>query len=163
MTPALDARTLLRESVPLAVVVSVFTALSWLAGGPALGTALRYAGVALAFGYVLVQSRALAETIDATALPRSPGAVAASTLTPILGAGAWFLAARLLPVLGTGWDALGLPGAFVNPTPALQFGTAATGFLTVVLYTAVFARTRLTEGEDGPEWATTGDATPSDD
>ncbi|WP_227131137.1 hypothetical protein [Halorubellus salinus] len=162
MNVDIDPGVLLRESVPIAVVVAVWVALSLL-GGAAAGPALRYAGVVMALGYVFVRSRSLADRTERASLPVTPAALVRANATPVLAAAPWFIAARLLPVVGDGWEALGLPGGFTSPAPALQFLAAAVGFLTVVLYVAVFARTHTTGvGGSGTQPSGT-DAVPGDD
>ncbi|WP_323676451.1 hypothetical protein [Halorubellus sp. PRR65] len=162
MNARIDPSALLRESVPLAVVVGVWTVLSLL-GGAAAGPALRFAGIAMALGYAFVRSRALAARTEGASLSLTPAALVRANATPVLAAAPWFLAARLLPVFGRAWGRLGLPGAFVTPAGALRFFAAAVGFLTVVLYVAVFARTHTTADREtggrptGTEAATGGD------
>ena len=162
MNVDIDPGVLLRESVPIAVVVAVWVALSLL-GGAAAGPALRYAGVAMALGYVFVRSRSLADRTERASLSVTPAALVRANATPVLAAAPWFIAARLLPVVGQGWEALGLPGGFTSPAPALQFFAAAVGFLTVVLYVAVFARTHTTAvGGTGGRPSSTNAATGDD-
>jgi hypothetical protein len=162
MNVRIDAGVLLRESVPVAVVVGVWTVLSLL-GGSAAGPALRYAGIVMALGYVFVRSRTLADRTEHASLAVTPGAVIRANVTPVIGAAPWFLAARLLPVVGSAWERLGLPGGFTSPAPALQFLAAAVGLLTVALYVAVFARTHATAPGDNDGGSSSADAVVGDD
>lgn len=163
METALDTRRLVRESVPIALVLIFWTLLSVVALVPWLGTGLRSAGLLVAGVYVLARGRQLADEIDVeTTVPESPTDVEAilqENFEVLLAAGLWFLLAMALTVPHYALGALGiawLPGAL---TEAPAFVLTATGVGTVGLYSVAVAPSRLANGAIQPREAAEDDRT----
>lgn len=159
MSSALDARRLLEESVPAAVVLLFWVVLSWF-GRPPVETGLRYAGVAMVLLYVGVRGAALAESLSPPPLPEDPEDVLRENARVAVPAGAWFLAALLVYVVEGLWNLLGVPGAFTSPADSLAFVLTGAGVATVLLYAVAvgLARVRDAETSDaGPDEPAAGD------
>ena len=137
MPSTLDARRLLDESIPAAVVLLFWGLLAAVAqDGVALG--LRLAGVVMALSYVVVRGNAIADSLSDDGQPVDPEPILRENVSVALGAGAWFLAAILfsapLPI-----PYLSLRQGF----GAISFAFAATGVLTVVLYAVAVGLVRV--------------------
>jgi len=131
MTETLGPRRIVRESVPLAAIVLLWTVLSVLASHPLVGQGLSVAGIAVGLLYALRRGADLAGT--ASGLARDTRGLLEQSLRIALPALVWFLLARALFLLRGLWDQLALPGAFVSPAETLGFALTVTGVLTVVL------------------------------
>jgi hypothetical protein len=142
MPSTLDARRLLEESVPAAVVLLFWSLLAVIDRG-LIGTGLRLAGVVMALLYVVVRGTRLADSLTDDGQPVEPEPVLRENATVALAAGAWFVAAALATV------ALHLVGvglmieALESVAEALRFALAATGVATVGLYAVAVGTVRL--------------------
>lgn len=164
-TPApLDARRLLRESFPVAVILAFWTLLSLLAMVPWLGWGLRVAGLVVAGQYVWIEGVQLADAVSPASRPAdvSERAVVAlrENVHVLLAAGAWFLVA-LVP--GVVVRVLEFAGVIRRPAifglEPVTFVLTATGVATVSLYAIAVGRSRLATGAGarGPSPSATDD------
>ncbi len=146
MSTALDASVLRSESLPVAVIVGFWSALSLpVAQFSTLALGLRAAGLVLALGYVAVRGAILARTIGAGPAPYEPRAIVHENVRILLAAGAWFLSAFLVYALSDLLFAAVLEWSF-GPArllvDTLGFVLTATGVGTVVLYAVAVAAAR---------------------
>ena len=184
MVPALHPRRLFRESVPVAAVLLFWMALSWFGWHSVVTARVRDAGLVMALLYAVTRGVELGRShpgagVGAPAPDDAASAVDVSrrvlreNARVALPAGAWFVAALLVGVAESLWDATGLPGAFVSPANALSFVLAGAGVGVVVIYAVAVGTARIRDGRDvepgrrprGDAGGTddTSDATPADD
>jgi hypothetical protein len=122
----------LRESLPVAVVLLLWTVLSWVAFNPYVAWAARTAGAVTALGYVVVRGVHLgrgATPLVVADVPNVLGQTVRSALAPAV----WFLVAVLVPVVEDLWGVLGLVGLFTSPGDDLVRVCALTGLATAAL------------------------------
>jgi hypothetical protein len=122
----------LRESLPIAGILLLWTMLSWVAFTPFVARAIRATGVAAALAYVVVRGVRLGE--EATPLVTGDAAsVLGQQLRLVPAPAAWFLAGVCVPVLADLWDLLGLVGLFTSPADDLVRVCALAGVGTALL------------------------------
>ncbi|MFD1586731.1 hypothetical protein ACFR9U_07025 [Halorientalis brevis] len=144
MPSPLDARRLVEESVPAAVVLLFWSVLAAIAqSGVALG--LRIAGVVMALLYVVVRALTLADSLADDGQPIESEPILRENATVAVASGVWFLAALLfsapLPIPRSIDYLFGL-------FSAISFALAATGVLTVVLYAVAVGIVRMRARSD---------------
>lgn len=154
MSPPLDARCLLRESIPIAAILAVWTVLSAVGVVPWLTVGLRVAGLVVAGLYVLHRGRQLADQVTVAPLdaadPIDPVVAVRTHKQVLLAAGAWVLAGIGLALLTAlvGLFFYRFDEAIAEP---LGFFLSATGVTTVLLYAVVVSRSRLDAQHRGDE------------
>jgi hypothetical protein len=132
----------LRESLPVAGILLLWTVLSWVAFTPFVAWAVRTTGVAVALAYVVVRGSRLGDA--ATPLVTGDAASALGQQLRLVPApAAWFLAGVGVPVLADLWDLLGLFGLFTSPADALVRVCALTGVGTALLVVVAGAAAAL--------------------
>jgi hypothetical protein len=144
--PPLDARTLLRETVPVVAVLSFWAVLAWPAL-PAVASGLRTASLVMVALYVVVRGVALSRRVSPPALSTLPSALRESVRAAVAAAG-WLVAAHLAILLEHLWQGLGLPGLFTSPRGALVRVFVLTGLATVGLYAVTVGTAALRDGLD---------------
>jgi len=149
MPSPLDARRLVEETVPVAVVLLFWSVLAAIAqSGVALG--LRIAGVVMALLYVVVRALALADSLADDGQPVDSEPILRENATVAVASGVWFLTALLFsaPIPIARQIVYLLRGLF----SAISFAFAATGVLTVVLYAVAvgIVRVRTQSGSAEP-------------
>jgi len=129
----IEPRTALRDSLPLAGVLLLWTVLSWLAiYDPFVAETVRTAGAVAALGYVVV--RGVRRGRDAAALvDRDVASVVGQSLRIALAPAAWFLAAGLVPIVADLWNLLGIYGLFRSPAETIVRVCTLTGLGTALL------------------------------
>jgi hypothetical protein len=142
----LGSRRVLRESVPIAALLLLWTVLSWLAFEPFVSWAVRTTGAVVAAGYVVVcgvrLGREAAPFVDDDAL-----SVLGQNVYVALAPAAWFLTAVLVPVAADLWELFGLPGLFVSPAGDLVRVCALSGLGTALLLVVAGATAALGDTE----------------
>jgi len=98
-TPPLGPRRLVRESVPIAITLSVWQVAALVLSRSGTDDALRLAGLAMAGLYALVRGVTLCAHLDVDATPRALADVLRENGWVLVGAGGWFL---LVQALGWG-------------------------------------------------------------
>jgi len=132
----------LRESLPIAGVVLLWTVLSWLAFEPFVSWAVRTTGVVAALVYVVVRGVRLGE--EATPVVTGDAAsVLGQQLRLVPAPAAWFLAGVGVPALADLWSLVGLPGLFSSPAGDLVRVCALAGVGTALLLVVAGATAAL--------------------
>jgi hypothetical protein len=153
----LSVPRLLRESLPIAVVLLFWTILSWPLPTPgAVAGPMRTAGVAMAALYVVVRGIALADGTTPPALEDAATLVRENARV-FVAAAAWFLAAGLVDAGGGLWDALDFPGLFTSPVDTLASAFVLTGLGTVALYAVTVGVAAVRDDNAGSRPAATSD------
>jgi hypothetical protein len=137
----------LRESLSIAVLLLLWTVLSWLVFEPFVDSTVELTGVVVALGYVVVRGvrlRAEATPLVVTDAGSVLGQHARLALAPL----AWFLAAALVPLVEDLWSLLGLFGLFTSPGGDLVRVCALTGLGTAALL-VVAGVTAALDGQGG--------------
>lgn len=152
--PSPSPRRVFVDSLPIAAIMLLWLAVSWLGSHPLLGRGARIAGLAMALTYAIVKG------ITSAPHTRSPPALAdvgsvlrVNGLALFAGAG-WFVGARLVVFAEQLWSEMALPGAFTSPANGRAFAFTAIGVVTIVLY-AVTLGTAVLRGEPPPGGETT--------
>lgn len=147
----LAPKRLARESVPLAVVVAVWTAAAFVVGPGRVGSWLGLAGTIMGALYALVRGTTLADDAGAPFTDRSPAALLRENGLVLLGAAPWFLASAVVPLLSGQLHEVPVPHALAESLESLLYdlapALARVGTLTVLLY-AVASATAALRGED---------------
>lgn len=156
-------RQLLRESAPVAAILLFWVVLSSFVRS-VIATGLLRAGVVMALLYVVVRGVALARSRPPTPRPDDVESVLRENARVALPAGVWFLAAKLVYVVESLWDAFGIPGLGTSPEEGLAFVFVGTGVSVVLLYAIAVGlpRVRDTAPKARDEGGATG-AAPADD
>jgi hypothetical protein len=155
----LATRRALRESLPVAALLALWTVLSWVAVVPTVAGAVRTTGAVTALGYVVVRGVSLGADARPLVVADAPG-VLGQGVRVALAPGAWFLLALAVRPLAGLWDLLGLVGFFVSPAGDLVRLCARTGLGTALLLVVAGATAALhgrRAGESAPASASTGD------
>jgi hypothetical protein len=151
MTSHLGPERALRESLPVAVVVVLWSSVAWfvgaLGGSQAVVDGLGYAGFVLGGLYAVGVGYDLAGAVPAGVATADTAAVLRQSLGVLAPAGVWFGLALSVDVLADLWSQFGLPGLFTSPAPALSVALAAAGVLTVVTQVVTLAATTLLDAE----------------
>lgn len=145
MPPSIGTRQLLTETIPVAVILCFWAALSAVPHG-VFASGFRYAGIIMALLYVIVRGMQLAGAKSFPAHPTDLGELLRENAKVALIAGVWLFAAfliastrplwKILSMMGTpyprGMDALA--SGFLGITDLLVFVLTGTGVATVTLY-----------------------------
>jgi hypothetical protein len=125
-------RHVLRESVPVAALLLLWTALSWLAFEPFVSWAVRTTGVVVALGYVVVRGVRLGQ--EATPFVDTDArCVLGQNVHVALAPTVWFLVAVLVPLAEDLWELFGFFGLFSSPAGDLVRVCALSGLGTSLL------------------------------
>lgn len=147
MAITVSPRQLVRESLPIFGIVLLWAIPAALLQHGAVTTGLQAAGVVMALLYAGVRGYRLAGTVPVHGPVIEPAALLRTNLVALGGAGVWFLLALVADASG-GFATLG--GTIVtSPLAALEFASAATGVVTVVLYAVVVGVTILDHDRAG--------------
>lgn len=145
----LTPNRLARESLPLAVVIAVWTAAAFVVGSGPVGGRLGLAGTIMGALYALVRGTALADEAGAPFSDRSPAALLRENGLVLLGAAPWFLAAAVSAQLLAPLSAVPGLRPVVEPIESLLHdlapALASVGTLTVLLYAVATATASLRE------------------
>ena len=135
----------LRESLPVAGVLLLWTVLSWLAFEPLVSQAVRAVGVVTALAYVVVRGVRLGD--EATPLVASNAAsVLGQQLRLAPAPAVWFLAGIGVPVVEDLWGLLGLFGLFTSPGDDFVRVCALVGVGTALLLVVAGGTAALGDG-----------------
>ncbi len=138
MPSPLDARRLVKESVPAAVVLLFWSVLAAIAqSGVSLG--LRIAGVVMALLYVVVRATRVATSVADGGQPVEPEPILRENATVAVASGAWFLAGLVATALSSQFSFFPLRRLLSG----ISFALAATGVATVVFYAVAVGTARL--------------------
>lgn len=142
MSSPLSARQLLRDSLPVPLILVVWILPARLLGG-GTGQALFVAGLAMAALYVVVRGAGLSSRCRSATEPADVAAILEENLRVLAVAAVWFLAAQLL------WFALSSPLGilpdlrYLDLFGAIMFALNGAGAGTVLLYAVALGRARL--------------------
>ncbi len=136
----------LRESLPLASVLLLWTVLSWLAFEPLVSRTVQAVGVVTGLAYVAVRGISLGD--EATPLVTSGAAsVLGQQLRLAPAPAVWFLAGISVPLVEDLWGLLGLFGLFTSPGDDLVRVCALVGVGTALLLVVAGGTAALGAGD----------------
>lgn len=145
MSSPLSARQLLRDSLPVPLILAVWILPANLLGG-GTGQALFVAGIAMVALYVVVRGAGRSSRCRAGTEPADVGAILEENVRVLVVAAAWFLAAQFLWFVFS--SPLGvLPDLrYLDVFGAIVFALNGAGVGVVLLYAVAVGRARLVAG-----------------
>lgn len=161
MESAIDTRRLLRESLPVAVILLFWVVLASFTPAE-IATGLLRAGVVMALLYTIVRGLAIAETLEPTRQPTDVEGILRENVRVAIPAGVWFLAAQAIYLVEQLWDMFGIPGWDTSPAGEISFVFVGTGVAVVVLYAISVGLPRV-RGIESTRAGDTPEGLPADD
>lgn len=161
MESAIDTRRLLRESLPVAVILLFWVVLASFTPAE-IATGLLRAGVVMALLYTIVRGLAIAETLEPTRQPTDVEGILRENVRVAIPAGVWFLAAQAIYLVEQLWDMFGIPGWDTSPAAEISFVFVGTGVAVVVLYAISVGLPRV-RGIESTRAGDTPEGLPADD
>jgi hypothetical protein len=147
MSAILSARQLLRDSLPVPLILAVWVVPARLLGG-GTGQALFVAGIAMVALYVVVRGTAVSSRCRTGTEPSDVAALLEENVRVLVAAAVWFAAAQFL------WLAFSSPFGVlpdlrsVDPLGAIVFALNGAGAGVALLYAVAVGRTRLSVSAD---------------
>lgn len=142
----LDTSRLLRESIPVAAILSF-----WLFFGrfvhPIIANGLLRAGVVMALLYTVGRGISLTQAVQSTAQTRDIRDTIKENIHVAIPAGAWFLVAALVYQVEDFWNTFALPGLDTSPADYIALVFTGAGVAVVLLYAIATGLSRLNRSE----------------
>lgn len=140
-----DTRRLLRESIPAAVILLFWLALS-VPVRPSISAGLSQAGIIMTILYTVVRGVMLGQEFRPISQTTGLKGILRENVRVTFPAGAWFISAQIVYEIEGLWDTLGIPGAFTSPADGLVFVLNGAGIAVVVIH-AVWVGSPYIHGE----------------
>lgn len=137
-----SARDLLESSLPVAVTLLFWAALSWLGSASALSAGARGAGLAMGALAALAAGLALSPSVDPPAWD-DPAAVLRANARVAAVVVAWVLVVVVVQLIGQVWARLGIPGLFGALVRDVRWALSWTAVGAGVVYAVAVAASML--------------------